>query len=611
MRTLRSGLAVLGSLVFLLAASVTDAPTARAADVVETSTAPPLRFATYNICGNACVKADDQGLRVGEVIEETESTATGWKADVVFVQEICEYQYNGILGTLAARGYVGNYAETIPSQGEPGLCLNKSGYGMAVFVKGILAPNEDGYDSDNTDLDLNTYQNPADKTGRLETENIKSPCIKAYVQYRPMWACSVHLYWGGESEVGATYRAAEARLLGAQVAEWDSTGTGTPTVLGGDFNTQPWNPGTDPFYEPFPGFDQGSDGIMKEVDETDTEFFQKDNPNTEATEEKCVELNLSRCRSGESTHYGADARKIDYIFMTSRFFTDVKGDALSRNAAVSDHAKLRGAASWADCAVSTPAELAKGAVFRVDASGALFRYAGKIGGGLASPCKVGFGWRDMLHISRQGSTLVAVDEAGDLWRYPADPATGWYSGSTRVKVGSGFQGADDVLTPGDTDGDGNPDLLVSQGGNLSRYPGTATGGYSPTGIQVGPPAVGKSWGDYNTLIAAGDFARDGVNDPARTDLIGRDGAGDLWLHKGNATGGYAPQAKIGNGWQTYTALVAPGDLDGDSYPDLVGRDLMVGKDYGNLWFYKGNGAGGYAPRQVIGNGYPTADKHLF
>ncbi|WP_433543670.1 FG-GAP repeat domain-containing protein (plasmid) [Streptomyces sp. CA-294286] len=290
---------------------------------------------------------------------------------------------------------------------------------------------------------------------------------------------------------------------------------------------------------------------------------------------------------------------------------DVKGDALPRDAAVSDHAKLRGAASWADCVPSAPAALAKGAVFRVDASGALFRYAGKTSGGLAAPCKVGSGWRDMLHISRQGGTLVAVDEAGDLWGYPADPATGRYSGSTRVKAGSGLKGADDVLTPGDTDGDGNPDLLVRQGGKLWRHSGTATGGYRPTGIQVDPPGVGKSWGDYNILIAAGDFARDGATDPVRPDLIGRDSAGDLWLHKGNGAGGYAPRVRIGNGWQTYTALAAPGDLDGDSHPDLVGRDLVTGKDYGNLWFYKGNGAGGYAPRQKIGNGYPTADEHLF
>ncbi|WP_433543667.1 endonuclease/exonuclease/phosphatase family protein (plasmid) [Streptomyces sp. CA-294286] len=319
MRTLRSGLAVLRSLVFLLAASVTGTPTARAADVVETSTAPPVRFATYNICGHNCVKDDDKGLRVSEVIKETEPT--GWEADVVFVQEICEYQYNSILGTLTTRGYIGNYAQTIPPKGREGLCLNKSGYGMAVFVKGVPAANENGYNSADTDLDLNTYRDPVNKVGRLESEDIKSPCIKAYVQSRPMWACSVHLYWGAENEATSAYRNAEAKLLGAKVAEWNSIGNGTPTVVGGDFNTQPWNPGTDPFYEPFPTFDQGSDGIMREVDETDAVFFQRD---ATGSAKKCVELRLTRCRSREPTHYGASARKIDYIFMTSRFFADVK-----------------------------------------------------------------------------------------------------------------------------------------------------------------------------------------------------------------------------------------------------------------------------------------------
>ncbi|MFG2867372.1 endonuclease/exonuclease/phosphatase family protein [Streptomyces sp. NPDC048338] len=612
MRTLKSGLAMLGSLVFLLVASATVAPTARAADVVEPGTAPPLRFSTYNICGSACVAADDGGLRVDEVVEETDSTlpgstSPGWKADVVFVQEICEYQYNSIMGKLAPRGYIGNYAQTKPKGDEKGLCLDRSSYGMAVFVKGVLASNENGWDSANTDLDLNTYQDPVGRTGRLETENIKSPCIKAYVQHRALWACSVHLYWGDEGTTAGTYRDAEAKKLGSTVDNWQAGGV--PVLLGGDFNTQPWNPGTDPFYERFPVFDQGSYGSMTEVDETDAQFFQRD---ASQTTKKCVENNLTRCRSGETTHYGETARKIDYIFATSRFFKNVKGDALPRDARVSDHAKLRGAAGWADCVPASPAELATGAVFRVDASGALFRYAGKTGGGLEGACKVGFGWRDMRSVSRQGSTLVAVDEAGDLWKYPVDPATGWYSAGTRVKVGSGFQDIEDVLTPGDTDGDGHPDLLVRRSeGNLWRHSGTAAGGYDPAGIAVAPPAPDKAWGGYDKLMAAGDFARDGAGDPVRTDLIARDVAGDLWLHKGDATGGYAPQVKIDSGWQTYTALAAPGDLDGDTYPDLVARDHVAGTDYGNLWFYKGDGAGGYATRTRIGNGYPDADVRLF
>ncbi|MFF1507267.1 endonuclease/exonuclease/phosphatase family protein [Streptomyces sp. NPDC058326] len=605
MRPLKSGLAMLGSLVFLLVAGVTGAQTARAADV-DSSTAPPLRFSTYNICGNDCVRngLTNDALREGKVVGET--SPSGWKADVVFVQEICEYQYKSILAQLVPRGYSGHYAQTIP--GETGLCKGNLGYGMAVFTKGIVEERKT--------LDLNTYTNPSTKTGRKESENIAAPCVKSYLQNRITWACSVHLYWAAEGSDDAALRNAEAVKLGNQVEAWQSAATNPiPVILGGDFNTQPWNTGTDPFYKSTSVPWQESYGHMTEVDETDVSFFQEG-------KDKCKDgdlVLLAWCRSGETTQppkldLNGDPigtpRKIDYIFVTSGFFDEVKGDALEQDPAVSDHALLRGAARWADCVPTTPADLAKGAVFRVDASGALFRYAAKPGEGIAGACKVGFGWRDMLHVSRQGSTLVAVDPDGGLWSYPVDPATGSYSGSTRVKVGSGFAGADGVLTPGDTDGDGYPDLLVRDDGNLWRHPGTAAGGYEPTGVQVGPPASGKSWGTYDKLIAAGDFAPD-QNGPARTDLIGRDAAGDLWLHKGDTAGGYASQTNIGKGWQIYRALAAPGDLNGDSRPDLVGRDLLVDKDYGNLWFYQGDGAGYYAPRALIGNGFPESDKHLF
>ncbi|MBP2582323.1 hypothetical protein J3A78_002801 [Streptomyces sp. PvR006] len=455
-------------------------------------------------------------------------------------------------------------------------------------------------------LDLNGYNTNG---VRLEPENITSPCMRVYLQSRSTWVCSVHLYWGEEGiPAQKALRDAEAARLYDTVKRWEGEGKGVPVILGGDFNAQPWNGGTRPFYSPLAYSNTLGTGTMTEVDETDVGpgFFQG------------VCAGKLRCRSGEPTkdddakrdadgNYAAD-RKLDYIFLTSRFFKDARGDALPVNQDVSDHVILRGAASWADCAPAAPTA---GALFRVDANGVLYRYAGQSSGDtLADACKVGFGWGAMKHVARQGNTLVALDGLGDLWQYPADPATGAYSGSTRVWVGGGLQSVSDdkgaLLAPGDTDHDGYPDLLArDSAGDLWRYPGTAGGGYTPqAAVKLDAPASGKTWGDYDELITAGDFARDGANAP---DLIGRDTAGYLWLHKGTDTGGYAAPVQIGNGWQTYTALAAPGDLDGDGNADLVGRDHVADKTYGYLWFYKGDGAGGYAPRVRIGNGYPNGE----
>ncbi|MFE0772467.1 endonuclease/exonuclease/phosphatase family protein [Streptomyces sp. NPDC058861] len=594
MRTLRSVLAFLGSVAFLLVGGFAASP-ALAKDVVSASTSPPLRFSTYNICGNFCVKADDAGIRVDAVVKETD--ATGWKADVVFLQEICDYQYKDIAKKLTPRGYNGHYVATIAARSD--ICLNRGSYGMAVFAKGAIHDDAD-WDSA-SEKDGLAEINLLSGTG-VETEGITSPCIRAFVQHRSTWACSVHLWWPKNSAdtAGVAARDANARNLYAKVKEWQDKGV--PVLLGGDFNGQPWTDATKPFYSPAAVSAVRGTGAMTEVDETDTEEFQGSG----------VCNGAARCRSGEVTHDGGPQgtlRKIDYIFATSSFFKEVRGDVQPRRVDISDHSLLRGTARWADCG---PAGPTASAVFRVDASGALFRYASKGNGTLASACKVGFGWGNMSKIARQGSDLIALDQAGAVWKYPADPATGEYSGSTRVSLGSGLTGATAILTPGDTDGDNTPDLLVRNSqGSLLRYPGTAAGGYDFTApVTLSAPASGQTWNRYKLLVAAGDFARDAADKPSRPDLVGIDNNGKLWLHKGNSdTGDYDTAADIGQGWQVYTALAAPGDLNNDGKPDLVARDESSGA-HGKLWYYKGDGAGGYAPKVEIGKGYPK-DEPLF
>ena len=47
-----------------------------------------------------------------------------------------------------------------------------------------------------------------------------------------------------------------------------------------------------------------------------------------------------------------------------------------------------------------------------------------------------------------------------------------------------------------------------------------------------------------------------------------------------------------------TAVMGPGDLNGDRTADVVARDAR-----GNLWLYRGNGSGGWLSRVQIGTGW--------
>jgi hypothetical protein len=56
--------------------------------------------------------------------------------------------------------------------------------------------------------------------------------------------------------------------------------------------------------------------------------------------------------------------------------------------------------------------------------------------------------------------------------------------------------------------------------------------------------------------------------------------------------------RIGSGWNGMTAIMSPGDLDGDRVPDVVARDRS-----GVLWLYPRTAGGGWRPRVSLGTGW--------
>ena len=75
-------------------------------------------------------------------------------------------------------------------------------------------------------------------------------------------------------------------------------------------------------------------------------------------------------------------------------------------------------------------------------------------------------------------------------------------------------------------------------------------------------------GSLTAVLAPGDFSGDG-----RPDLLARTAAGALLMYRGDGDGGFLTGSgePIGSGWETFSALLAPGDFSGDGRPGRQSR----------------------------------------
>ncbi|HET7399521.1 MAG TPA: VCBS repeat-containing protein [Intrasporangium sp.] len=239
---------------------------------------------------------------------------------------------------------------------------------------------------------------------------------------------------------------------------------------------------------------------------------------------------------------------------------------------------------------------------RVGATGDLRLYAGNGRGTLAPGIRIGTGWSIFNALDTPGDVngdgpldvLARERVTGDLWLYPGDGTGGWRS---RVRVGTGWNVFDTVVGPGDFTGDQRVDLLARETatGNLWLYPGNGLGAWLPR------VRVGTGWNSFDPVLGVGDVTGDGA-----TDVLARETAtGSLWLYPGNGSGGWLPRVQVGTGWQGFSALAAPGDLNGDRIPDVLARDGT-----GALWLYPRSPSGGWLPRTQVGWGWDVIDAIL-
>ncbi len=147
---------------------------------------------------------------------------------------------------------------------------------------------------------------------------------------------------------------------------------------------------------------------------------------------------------------------------------------------------------------------------------------------------------------------------------------------------------------GDLSGDGVPDVMTRDKatGSLWLYRRTPSGWGTRT-------RIGGGWQAMDAVMGAGDITGDG-----RPDVLAREKAtGYLWLYPGASTGLLGPRSRIGTSWGSFDALAAPGDMNGDTRPDVVARERSTGY----LWLYSRDDAGAWRPRVRIGTGWQIFD----
>jgi len=184
-----------------------------------------------------------------------------------------------------------------------------------------------------------------------------------------------------------------------------------------------------------------------------------------------------------------------------------------------------------------------------------------------------------------GCTPAAICTAGPGYDGPTGLGT-----PAGVAALAAPTGAAARLVSGDFNGDGDVDVLArTASGVLALYRGDGSGGWQTPASVV----VGSGWNGMTAIISPGDFDGDGAND-----ILARDASGLLWLYPGDGSSGWLPRRLVGSGWNGMTSVVAAHDFTGDGAADVLAVDGA-----GTLWVYPGDGHGGWQARRGIGSGW--------
>ncbi|MCP3755341.1 hypothetical protein [Streptomyces sp. TBY4] len=200
--------------------------------------------------------------------------------------------------------------------------------------------------------------------------------------------------------------------------------------------------------------------------------------------------------------------------------------------------------------------------------------------------------------TKSGPRDLAGNFDGDLLAFTpegrADVRPGNMGGLQAPVSGSGWTGANAVTAAvpfGDVDRDYCSDVLVRHpSGELRAYLPGCSGVLTPKNKYK---VVGGGWNMYDQIVSPGDMIGD-----SRPDLLAKTPAGDLYLYETYGTEGkFKAKVKLTGGFKGYL-LVGGHKMGAKTMTGaLVARDPS-----GKLWRYSALGNGKLAPRVMIGAG---------
>ncbi|WP_369383877.1 FG-GAP repeat domain-containing protein [Streptomyces sp. cg36] len=195
----------------------------------------------------------------------------------------------------------------------------------------------------------------------------------------------------------------------------------------------------------------------------------------------------------------------------------------------------------------------------------------------------GDGYPEVLTLSSTGTLSLYTNPGPQYAGYRA-----WSSG--------GWNAYNKLVTPGDVTGDGKPDVLArTPGGDLYLYPGNGNASGDPFAAKV---KVGGGWQSYDQILGANDVNGDGI-----ADVLARTPGGDLYFYAGtgNTAAPLKGRVKLGGGWDTYNQLFSMDDANGDGYADIFARTPG-----GTVYLYLADGKGNFQPRKQWGTRWESA-----